>query len=249
MREALKIGFGENARSAHSKGSIRSKFLPVAMMMHRFCECVLVSASLFFLMGCAALAGLFSSGGGSASSNSNAVTPVASAATASVPSFMDELEPSTRLVVFSPAALLNQNMSLERTIQVSQCRFGTADPPFLVPNMNVDKNWTFNGRIEEVHSKGDEPASSAEALEYRSWFGLGSPKQQLNTWPVALVSLSQMPEQYLQDRITMLSDHQQQIDKTQVGELTRHYIENSRNIQARVELLVSSFDPNRCPSK
>ena len=216
-------------------------------LTRRFYKSFLASGSLFFLTGSAALSGLFSSGGGSASANPNGVTLVASAATASVPSFMDELEPSTRLAVFFPAALLNQNMSLERTVQVSQCRFGTADPPFLVRNMNVDKTWTFNGRIEEAPSKNDEPASSAEALEYRSWFGWGSPKQQLNTWPVALVSLSQMPEQYLQDRMTMLSDHQQQIDKTQLGELTRHYIENSRNIQARVQLLASSFDLSRCP--
>lgn len=161
---------------------------------------------------------------------------------------MDELEPSTRLVVFSPVALLDQNMSLERKIQASQCRFGTADPPFLVPNLNANKTWTFNGRVQEVKSKDDEPAFNAEALEYRSWFGLGSPKQQLNTWPVALVSLSQMPEQYLEDRITMLADHQQQIDKAQIGELTHHYIENSQHIQSRVRLLVSSFDPGKCPS-
>lgn len=214
----------------------------------RFVKFLLTAFSVTGLAGCAALAGLFPSGGSSASPNANAVAPAAGAATASVPSIMDQLEPSTRLAMFSPAALLDENTSLERTILDSQCRFRSADPPFLVPSLNANKLWTFYGRIEEAESKSDKPASIAEALEYRSWFGLGTPKQQLNTWPVVLVSLSQMPEQYLQDRITMLSDHQQPIDRAQISALTRHYIESSQNIQSRVQILVSSFDPGKCPT-
>jgi hypothetical protein len=212
----------------------------------QFVKFLLTGFSVFALAGCAALAGLFPSGGGNASAN--AVAPAAGAATASVPSILDQVEPSTRLAVFSPAALLDGNASLERSILASQCRFRSADPPFLVPKPNANSMWAFYGRIEEAESRSDEPASNGEALEYRSWFGLGSPKQQLNTWPVVMVSLSQMPEQYLEDRITMLSDHQQQFDKAQAGALTYHYIENSQNIRARVQILVSSFDPSKCPT-
>lgn len=214
--------------------------------MRKFLKFLLPGCFLFVLAGCAALAGLFPSGGGSTSAS--AAAPAAGAATASVPSIMDELEPSTKLAFFSPAVLLDGNTSLERTILASQCRFRSADPPFLVPNPSANKTWTFNGRIQEAKSKSDEPALDAQALEYRSWFGFGSPKQQLNTWPVALVTLSEMPEQYLEDRIAMLSGHQQQIDKAQMVALTTRYVENSQNIQARVQLLVSSFDPSKCPT-
>jgi hypothetical protein len=217
--------------------------------VRKFLTILLPLCCSFLLAGCAALGGLFpSGGGGSASPGATAAAPVGGAATASVPSFMDELEPSTRLAIFSPAALLDGNIALERTVLASQCRFRTADPPILVPTANANKTWAFNGRIEEAKSKSDEPALDAEALEYRSWFGLGSPKQQLNTWPLAMVTLSEMPEQYLEDRIAMLSDHQQQMDKAQMIALTHHYIENSQNLQARVQLLVGSFDPSKCPT-
>jgi hypothetical protein len=214
--------------------------------VRKFLKFLLPACFSFLLVGCAALAGSVPSGGGSTSPG--AVAPAAGAATSSVPSIMDELEPSTKLAIFSPAVLLDGNTALERTILASQCRFRTADPPFLVPSPNANKTWAFNGRIQEAKSKSDQPAVAAQALEYRSWFGFGSPKQQLNAWPVALVTLSEMPEQYLEDRIAMLSDHQQQIDKAQMVALTTHYVENSQNIEARVQLLVSSFDPSKCPT-
>ena len=109
-------------------------------------------------------------------------------------------------------------------------RFHTADPPFLVPTTTANKNWTFNGRINEgKRSEGD--VGDAEALEYRSWFGFGWPKQQLNTWPVSMATLSEMPKEYLDDRLTMLSDHTFQVNKAQTDLLTKDYIEDSHKIQ------------------
>lgn len=156
------------------------------------------------------------------------------------------METSTKLAMFSPAALLVSNPSMDATIVDSQCRFRTADPPFLVPTTTANKWWTFNGRINEGKADGSY-IGDAQALEYRSWFGFGWPKQQLNTWPVSMATLSEMPKEYLDDRLTMLSDHPYQVDKAQTDALTRDYIDDSRKIQARVGILITSFDLKECP--
>jgi hypothetical protein len=213
----------------------------------RLLKFLLVACSFFMLSGCAALGALIPSGG-SSSTSSSAAAPAAGAATASVPSIIDEIETSTRLAMFSPAALLNSNPSLDATVVDSQCRFRSADPPFLVPTTIANKTWTFNGRVNEGKS-GDSQSGDAQALEYRSWFGFGWPKQQLNTWPVSMVTLSEMPEEYLDDRLTMLSDHSYQVNKAQTDALTKDYIDDSRRIYARVSILVSSFDVSKCPTR
>jgi len=215
-------------------------------MVPRFLKFLMTVFSMVVLSGCAALAGLF--GGGGSSSSSSAAAPAAGAATASAPSIFDQVETSTKLSVFSPAALLDGNAALESSIVQSQCNFRTADPPFLVPTNVANKNWTFYGRVNEGksdHSVGED----AQALEYRSWFGFGWPKQQLNTWPLSMVTLSEMPKEYLDDRLTMLSDHAYQVDKAETDALTRDYIANSRRIQDRVQILVSTFDPEKCPTQ
>jgi len=201
--------------------------------------------SLIALSGCAALAGLIP--GGSSGSPTSAV-PAAGAATTSVPSIIDEVETSTKLAMFSPAALLDGSAVLDATRVDSQCRFRSADPPFLVPTTTANKNWTFNGRVNE--GKSDHPVGrDAQVLEYRSWFGFGWPKQQLNTWPVSMMTLSEMPKEYLDDRLAMLSDHTYQVNKTQTDALTKDYIDDSRKIQERVQILVSSFNPDKCPTQ
>ncbi len=214
-------------------------------MVSRLLKFLLPLPGLLALAGCTALAGLFS--GGSSGSGSVAA-PAAGAATTSVPSIIDQVEPSTRLAMISPAALLNGNASLDATVVGAQCRFRSADPPFLIPTTTANKNWTFNGRINEAKNDAGV-VGDAQALEYRSWFGLGWPKQQLNTWPVSMATLSQMPKEYLDDRLTMLTDHQSQVNKTQTDALTRNYIDNARKIQMRVEILVSAFDPSKCPTQ
>jgi hypothetical protein len=215
-------------------------------MVSRFVRFLLPVLSLYVLSGCAALAGLMP--GGSSSSTGTSAAPAAGAATASVPSILDQVEPSTRLAMFSPAALLDGSTSLDATILDSQCRFRTADPPFLVPTTIANKTWTFDGRVNS--GDADRPVGrDAEALEYRSWFGFGTPKQQLNTWPVSMVTLSEMPKAYLDDRLTMLSDHTYQVNKAQTDALAADYISESRRIQDRVQILVASFDPNKCPTQ
>jgi hypothetical protein len=212
-------------------------------MVPRVLKILLPGLSLFVLGGCTALAGLFSGG---SSGSSSAAAPAAGAATASVPSIIDEVETSTKLAMFSPAALIDRNAWIDATIVDSQCRFHTADPPFLVPTTAANKNWTFNGRINEGKDS-DGTVGDAQALEYRSWFGFGWPKQQLNTWPVSMATLSEMPKEYLDDRLTMLSDHSYQVNKAQTDALTKDYIEDSHKIQDRVSILVSSFDLSKCP--
>jgi len=213
-------------------------------MVPRFLKFPLIVFSLCIFTGCAALGGLIP--GGTSSSSSSAAAPAAGAATASVPSVIDEVETSTKLAMFSPAALLSGNPSLDATIVDSQCRFRTADPPFLTPTTAANKWWTFNGRINE--GKADNNfLGDAQALEYRSWFGFGWPKQQLNTWPVSMATLSEMPKEYLDDRLTMLSDHNYQVNKAQTDALTKDYIDDSRKIQERVSILITSFNTQECP--
>jgi hypothetical protein len=205
---------------------------------------LLTISSILVLSGCAALGALIP--GGSSSSASTTAAPAAGAATASVPSIIDEMETSTKLAMFSPAALLVSSPSLDATIVDSQCRFRTADPPFLVPTTTANKWWTFNGRINEGKAN-DSYIGDAQALEYRSWFGFGWPKQQLNTWPVSMATLSEMPKEYLDDRLTMLSDHPYQVDKAETDGLTKEYIDDSRKIEERVSILITSFDMKECP--
>jgi hypothetical protein len=62
-----------------------------------------------------------------------------------------------------------------------------------------------------------------------------------------MVTLSEMPKAYLDDWLTMLSDHTYQVNKAQTDALAADYIRESRRIQDRVQILVSAFDPNKCP--
>ena len=212
-------------------------------MARRVLKFLIAGFSLLAITGCAALAGLFS--GGSSGSAASAAAPAVGAATASVPSIIDEVEASTRIGVLSPSALPAGSVPIDESIIASQCRFHVADPPFLVPTSAANKSWTFTGRINEA--KPDDTAErEGEALEYRSWFGFGASKQQLNSWPLSMYTLSEMPRVYLEQRIGMLSDHAIKINQQQADALTKQYIEDSQKIQSRVQLLVSTFDPAKC---
>ena len=213
-------------------------------MVSKVLKFLIAGVALFVISSCTALSSLIP--GGSSGSSAPSAAPAAGAATASVPSVIDEVETSTQLAMFSPAALLAGNPSLDTTIVDSQCRFRTADPPFLMPTTAANKWWTFNGRINE--GKADNNfIGDAQALEYRSWFGFGWPKQQLNTWPVSMATLSEMPKEYLDDRLTMLADHPREVNKAQTDMLEKEYIDDSREIQERVSILIASFDLKACP--
>jgi hypothetical protein len=66
---------------------------------------------------------------------------------------------------------------------------------------------------------------------------------------VSMVTLSEMPKEHLNDRLTMPSDHTYQVDKTQEDALTKDYIEDTKRIQDHVLVLVSAFDPKKCPTQ
>lgn len=219
-------------------------------MVPRVRKFLLPLFSLLTLGGCAALGSLMPSAGGSSSSSATpaAATPATGTAAVAIPSIVDEIEVSTSFAVFSPDALLDGNGALDATVVNSQCRFRTADPPFLVPTAVANKTWVFTGRLNEGH-KDDTYVGDAQALEYKSWFGFGWPKEQLNSWPLSMVTLSQMPQAYLHDRLPMLSDPILKDNKTQSDQLLKEYIENSQQIQTRVEILVSSYDPGKCPTQ
>ncbi len=217
-------------------------------MVPRFFKFLLPVFSLFVLGGCAALGALMPTSGSSSSTAATAAAPAAGTATVSMPSITDEVEPSTKLAMFSPVALLDGNGALDATIVDSQCRFRSADPPFLVPTSVANKTWVFTGRINEGKAD-DSYIGDAQALEYRSWFGFGWPKQQLNSWPVSMVTLSEMPQAYLDDRLPMLSDQVLKDNKEQSDMMLRDYFENARAIQTRVQILVSAYDPGKCPSE
>jgi hypothetical protein len=130
---------------------IRFRKTSEARMVPKFLRLPMLVFSVFALGGCTALAGLFGGGGGGSNS---AAAPAGRAATTSAPSILDQVEVSTKLAMFSPAALLDGKASLDPTIVDSQCRFRSADPPFLVPTTTANKNWTFNGRVNQ--SKPDD---------------------------------------------------------------------------------------------
>ena len=219
-------------------------------MVPRVLKFLLPVFSLIALGGCAALGGLLPGGssGSAGSETPAAATPATGTAAVANPSVFDEIEVSTRLAVFSPDALLDGNGALDATVVNSQCRFRTADPPFLVPTTVANKTWVFTGRLNE-RQKDDTYFGDAQALEYRSWFGFGWPKEQLNSWPLSMVTLSQMPQAYLEDRLPMLSDPILKDNKAQSEQLLKEYIDNSHQIQSRVEILVSSYDPGKCPTQ
>jgi hypothetical protein len=133
--------------------------------------------------GCAALRSL---GGGS--SSGSAAADATAGAVAPGPSLFNFVGKSTKFVFVSPSALLADSPQIETSLMREQCMFHTADPPFLVPSFN--QKWLFVGRMNQ--------GPTIQALEYKtiSTLGLTGP-QQLNAWPVSIVSLSDFPDAYL----------------------------------------------------
>jgi len=136
----------------------------------------------------------------------------------------------------SPAAFLNENGQLDVAVIDAQCRFHTPDPPFLVPSQTAQKGWVFNGRLDD-----DDRAREMQALEYRSFFGFGWPKQQINTWPVGMTTLSEMPNAYLEQRLAMLASAK--LDQGEQTALTQRYIGDSQTIEDAVARLEKTYDP------
>ncbi len=192
--------------------------------------------SLFTLAGCAALAGLLPSGGGS---NTSATASGGAAATAPATSMFDEVELSSQLQVIAPSAFLEETGWLDQQIVAEQCKYATPDPPFMVPTTDAQKGWSFIGRLNE---KKDGQTQEMQALEYRSFWGFGWPKQQLNSWPVSVVTLSQMPKEYLSERLEMINNSK--LSQDQIDQLGKQYIANAGEIDDRVKRLESTYNPD-----
>jgi hypothetical protein len=202
-------------------------------MTGRAGKVAILAATLFGIYGCAAAALPFL---GSSSSTQPANPTSVSAMSASVPkpSSFDYVSRGLKIPQLSPAALLDDSLTLEAQILEEQCRFNTADPVFLVPS--PQSSFMFNGRFEED--------GQFQALVYRSMLtlGLGKGTQQLNTWPVKLASLSDMPKVYLEERLALVANAK--LASQQQQDLAQEYIDDSRKIQATVKRLEASFRPD-----
>jgi hypothetical protein len=199
--------------------------------------------SLTMLAGCAAP--LLGALGSSSASTTAEAGSAALNFNAAPPSTFDEVEPSTRIGLMSPAALLNENGQLDLAIVDEQCRFHTPDPPFLVPADGAQKAWTFAGRLD--HRDKDQ-FREMESLEYRSLFGLGWSKQQLNTWPVGMTTLSEMPDNYLEQRLAAVANAK--VDPSAQSTLTWQYVEDEQRLRQIVARLERTYNPEtECASK
>jgi hypothetical protein len=183
---------------------------------------LLLAAAIF--SGCAALG---SQGG---SSGASGVAESAATSAAPGPSLFNFVGRSTKFVFVSPAALLTNSPTIERSLIQEQCMFHSADPPFLVPTFN--RKWLFVGHMNQ--------GPTIQALEYRSIFTLGlSGPQQLSAWPVSLVLLSDFSDAYLTERLPVVGKAQPDVR----SDILAEYIGNSRRIRYITDSIVRSYNP------
>jgi hypothetical protein len=205
---------------------------------------IMMWVSIFALAGCAApLLGGLTGGSSSGSATSSASMGAALSTNLTPPSIFDQLEKSTMVGLIGLAAFLYENGQLDGTVIIEQCRFHTADPPFLVPeDPSAQKGWVFTGRLNS-----DDELQEMQALEYRSFFGLGWSKQQTSTWPLGLTTLSEMPNAYLEQRLEMLASVK--LEKAQQDSLAQGYIGDSQKIEEAVGRLEKTYNPEECIQK
>jgi hypothetical protein len=173
-----------------------------------------------------------------AGASNGATAPTASTAVTDVisnPSVLDYTTDSTKIPFLTPAALTSGNRWTEAYVTQEQCYFKTADPLFFVPDELQQPSWDFTGRLDATNH--------FEALEYRNilTLGLTGGKTQLNTWPVELVSFSDMPAVLLQQRLVMLTHAKLSADDQHY--LAEDFIERSQRIQQVVTRLEAEYDP------
>jgi hypothetical protein len=155
------------------------------------------------------------------------------------PSVLDITSSSTEVAYISPAALLTPQSGIENSIRHEQCYFKTPDPMFFVPDEGRKVNWTLAGKLDaDRHFHTDE---------YRSLLTLGlvPGSEQVNSWPVELVSLADMPQVFLDQRLPILA--QAKLPDLDAHQLAQQYVEQAQRIQQIVQHLEVSFDPSwRC---
>jgi len=197
------------------------------------------AAALILFSSCAAAP--LSAGGGSASASDIAARGGTSGAVSGSvrnPSIFDTTARSTQIAFLSPAALLSNNSSVAAAIAHEQCRFDTSDPLFFVPDEGKQINWTFTGRLDEK--------PYFQAAEYRSIFTLGlkSGPLQINTWPLQLTSLADMPHMFLEQRLDAIG--RAQLNPSDQRELVQEYMQQERRIQNWVIALMNAYNPGSC---
>jgi hypothetical protein len=198
-------------------------------MDYRVPNFLIAIALLLGTSGCAALAtpGVESNAASSAASTAgtNAV---------SSPSMFDYATKSTEVAYMSPAALLTEHSGIEESVRHEQCYFKTPDPMFFVPEEAANPTWTLAGRLDS-----DRHFHSAE---YRSILTLGlvEGSQQTSSWPVELVSLADMPQVFLDQRLPIIG--QAKLPADDQHELDQEYLQQARHIQNVVGRLEETFD-------
>jgi len=202
------------------------------MLRFQIARALLVTAAVCLCCGCAAL--LASSG--SAPSAATATESGAASGAISNPSMFDYTAGSTKVEFLSPAAFLPDNQWIEARVVHAQCYFKTPDPVFFAPNWNATR-WTYAGRLNK---------QGFQSLEYKSvlTLGLGDDNVQLNTWPLQLVSLSDMPEAFLQQRLPLLA--QAKLDAADQKEMAEDDFRKAQQIRDVVDRLQRQYDPERC---
>jgi hypothetical protein len=212
--------------------------------VNRIAILIMMWVSIFALAGCTApLLGGLTGGGSGGNATSSVSTGAALSANLTPPSIFDQVEKSTLVGLIGPAAFLNENGQLNGTVIIEQCRFHIPDPPILVPeDTSAQKGWVFTGRLNS-----DDELQEMQALEYRSFFGLGWPKQQTGTWPLGLKTLSEMPNAYLEQRLEMIASVK--LEKAQQDNLAQNYISDSQKIAEVVGHLEKTYNPEDCIQK
>lgn len=196
---------------------------------------VLVTCAL--MSGCAG-AGLLAGSSGTASTASTAAT---SASTLPSPSVFDYVGQSKiKLAFLSPAALVDGSAWTGARIVEEQCAFNNPDPPFFVPNETMNAGWTFPGKLNRD--------DTFQVLTYKSILTLGLTEgtEQLGTWPVKLITLSDFPNEYLDERLVFLNGDK--LDPSVQHELVSKYMADSQQLEARIVQLERAYDPQEeCP--
>jgi hypothetical protein len=199
---------------------------------------------LIVLIACALMSGCAGAGLLAGSSGSTATTASTAASTASTlpsPSVFDYVGKSrVKLAFVNPAALLDGSNWTYAKIVEEQCAFSNPDPPFFIPNENTNGGWTFAGRL----NKDD----TFQVLTYKNILTLGLMEgtDQLGTWPVKLITLSDFPQEYLNERLAFVNANQ--LGSSEQHELVSKYMADSQQLEARVAQLERSYDPQeQCP--
>jgi hypothetical protein len=211
-------------------------------MVRSMIKLLILSVSILGFAGCAALPFLGTSTGGASNggASSGAANIGTLASSVPNPSVFDYAGRDIKVPYVSPAALLDDSLTLEAGILQQQCRFQTPDPLFLVPVSSTA--FMFDGRLNEDRS--------FQVLSYRSMLmlGLGRGTQQLSRWPVKLAALGDMPKLFLEERLDLPANAK--LAPAQQQALAQEFIDDSKKIQTTVERLEKTFDPDReCPPR